>query len=119
MNDDLIKIRQLQKLAELKLNTELARLKDIAREKDVPNAVLNAIVQEKKCHDKNAESKISQSMISGMDVKWQVWAERKTRDAMGELARIAQQQEDQMLIAKQAFGRTEALKFVVRKTKIN
>jgi hypothetical protein len=117
MREDLIKIQQLQVLAELKLNSERARLKDIAREEERPNAVLDAISQEKERHTGVVELEVSQSTLAGMDGKWRVWAERETRAAMQELARIAKKREDQLRVTNQAFGRTEALKSLVKKAK--
>lgn len=115
MTDDLVKIRQLQALADLKLNTELARLKAIAQEKDVPNAILDKISKEKIRSIEMSKSDFTQSMVSGMDANWHIWVEQKTRSAMSDLARIAQRQEAQMIVAKQAFGRTEALKSLAKK----
>lgn len=117
MNDELIKIRQLQALAELKLNTERARLKDILREEEGPKAVLDAIAQEKKSQSAVSEQEVSQSLLAGAQGKWQVWADREARAAMSELARIAQKYEHQLQITTQAFGRTEALKSIEAKTK--
>jgi hypothetical protein len=117
MRKDLIKIQQLQVLAELKLNTERARLKDIMREEDGPNAVLDAIRQEKKRHSGTVDLDVPQSTLIGVDGKWRVWAERETRAAMLELARIAKKREDQLRVTNQAFGRTEALKSIVSKAK--
>ncbi|MEM5476662.1 hypothetical protein [Pacificibacter sp. AS14] len=117
MSDNLIKIQQLQSLAELKLNTERARLKGIAREEDGPNAVLQEILQEKQHYGNMFGAEVAQSTRAGMDGKWRVWAERKTLAAMLELARIAKKREDQLLVTNQAFGRTEALKAIVKKAK--
>lgn len=117
MKEDLIKIQQLQTLAELKLNIERARLSDIAREEDGPKAVLRAIAQEKKRQTGATELDVQHTTLVGMDGKWRVWAERETRSAMLELARIAKKREDQLLVTTQAFGRTEALKSIVAKAK--
>lgn len=117
MTNDVTKIQQLQALAELKLTTELANLDRIAAEKQAPNAALDAIAREKRVQDQSANWDIDQATVSGMSEKWAIWAEREMRNAMGELARIAQRYEAQMDVAKQAFGRTEALKGLVQKAK--
>lgn len=117
MREELIRIQHLQALAEMKLNTERARLKAIAREESEPKAVLDAIAQEKKRHGRAAELDVSQFTLLGLDHKWQGWAERETRAAMLELARIAKKREDQLRVTNQAFGRTEALKSILAKTK--
>lgn len=117
MSDDLVKILQLQSLADLKLNTELARLKGIALEEEGPKATLTAIAQEKKRYNPLSETDISQITLACSDGKWQSWAERETRIAMGELAKIAQKYEDQLLVTNQAFGRVEALKTIISKAK--
>ncbi|MEN8833262.1 MAG: hypothetical protein ABF285_00375 [Pacificibacter sp.] len=117
MTNDVTKIQQLQALAELKLTTELANLDRIAAEKQAPNAVLDAIAREKRVQDQSANWDFDQATVSGMSEKWAIWAERETRNAMGELARIAQRYEAQMDVAQQAFGRTEALKALVQKAK--
>lgn len=117
MKEDLIKIQQLRTLAELKLNTERARLSDITREENGPKVVLSAIAQEKKRQTRASELDFPQSTLVGMDGKWRVWAERETRSAMLELARIAKKREDQMLVITQAFGRTEALRSIISKAK--
>jgi hypothetical protein len=113
--EDLKKIRQLQALAELKLTTELAHLKAISDEEAAPKAVISAIAQEKADHATDANLGVSQSTMAGMDQKWSIWAEREQRDAMRVLALIAQRREDQRVVTKQAFGRTEALKNIALK----
>jgi hypothetical protein len=115
MREDLMKIRQLQALAELKLTTELAQLKVISDEEAAPKAAISAIAQEKTRNASDASLGVSQSTIAGMDNKWSIWAEREQRDAMRALARIAQRREDQLIVTKQAFGRTEALKNIAIK----
>lgn len=110
MTEALIKIRQLQVLAKLKLNTELVRLSEISHEESVPLARLKAIAQEEMRHKDNGGFEISQAALSGMDTRWQIWAGREKRAIMSDLARIAQKREDQLIIAKHAFGRTEVLK---------
>lgn len=117
MKEDLIKIQQLQTLAEIKLNSERARLREIAREENVPKAVLSAIAQEKKRYTSASEPDVPHFMLDGMDGKWRIWAERETRSALQELARIAKKREDQLRVTNQAFGRTEVLNSIVRKAK--
>lgn len=119
MTDALIRIQQLQALAEMKLNFELARVSEFTQQEHAPKAKLNAINQEEICNRNNGEFEESQAILSGMDVKWQIWAEHEKRTLMRELAQIAQKREDQIIIAKHAFGRTEVLKKIAATTKNN
>ncbi|RPE64621.1 hypothetical protein EDD53_2380 [Pacificibacter maritimus] len=117
MSDLAKKVMQLQHLAELKLNMELSHLQAITAQRDAPLQVIEAINAEKKAIQTAAldDNDFTHATLSGVDQNWAKWAQVQQKTAMENMARIAQKRESQLQIARQAFGRVDALKALANK----
>lgn len=104
-------LNRLKDVAELALNSELARLAEIKREEDAPRTRLKQLEQarvERAAALGDAEG-FDMASLMGADRAWEKWAEKEKRQAMMELAQVAERREAQLEHTRKAFGKKDAL----------
>lgn len=114
MSDDL---RRLQDLTQILLDTELAKLQQLAEEtrrREQAVAKLGAALTARSDALKGTDPLTDLAFQTGQDARWQAWATREKKHLMREAAEIAAQREAQRKKAQKAFGRVEALAGIER-----
>ncbi|SFJ61409.1 hypothetical protein [Celeribacter neptunius] len=104
-------LKRLQEVAELALNSELAKLADIKREEEGPRARLRQIEEARaeRAAALSAADGFDMASLMGVDRAWDKWADQEKRQALRDLARVAERREAQLELTRKAFGKKDAL----------
>jgi|GEM_PF-3291588 len=111
MSKDLKKLKSLKDIAELSLTAELAKLAAIKREEEGPKAKLREIeaARAQRVHHVGTSEGFDMASLMGADSAWYRWAEKEKRQALRDLAQIAERRETQLGKTRKAFGKMDAL----------
>ncbi|EKE74666.1 hypothetical protein B30_03040 [Celeribacter baekdonensis B30] len=111
MSKDLKKLKSLKDIAELSLTAELAKLAAIKREEEGPKAKLREIAaaRAQRVHHVGTSEGFDMASLMGADSAWYRWAEKEKRQALRDLAQIAERRETQLGKTRTAFGKKDAL----------
>ncbi len=111
MSKDLKKLRSLKEIAELSLTAELAKLAAIKREEEGPKARLREIdmARAQRVQHVGASDGFDMASLMGADTAWHRWVEKEKRQALRDLAQIAERRETQLGQTRKAFGKKDAL----------
>ncbi len=111
MKQDRKTLENLQRLTQISLDAELSKLAQIKRlEEPIRQKVkeLEADQASRREHLKD-QTGFDLAATTGVDQAWSRWAEKQKRDALQDLAKVAEQREQQLARTQRAFGQNEAL----------
>ncbi len=112
------KLEQLLSVTEAHYQREFALVQDIlAKEGNIRRALAQLDEQKSRAHSDLANGMMMQSM--GAEILWQTWAARTRTTLNIELAQVLARKETVMDQVRQAFGRREAVRTMLKTEKEN
>lgn len=106
-------LEEMEAVATMALDVELARLKMISKEMAGKNEVLHTLAQSRTARIRELQAGSADedvAFLCGQDALWWAWLERNAAKISQEVAELGIKREDQRLRAKQAFGKRDALR---------
>ncbi|MFT6451055.1 MAG: hypothetical protein ACJA06_000536 [Halocynthiibacter sp.] len=102
-------IAALETLAQLILDSELARLQGISKEQEEKASAIKALQDARKTRDEILLDGPDMAQFAGADVRWHRWMAGAQRSLAIEAAQIAARREAQLAVSRKAFGRVQVL----------
>jgi hypothetical protein len=106
-------LQNLEALAAMVFDAELAKLNDVSKLLAVRNGELTALAAARAARAevlRAGSAGEDLAFVTGQDARWSAWLARTGARLSREVAEVAAQREDQRLRTKKAFGKRDALR---------
>lgn len=111
-------LKQLAKISEVALSSELAKLAKINQQELIPKQKLQELSQKKdRVLAQSDDQLLAADITFSATAKWQAWEANKRQEILRELAQHAQRREQQLEQTRRAFGKKDALQKLLAREK--
>ncbi len=112
-------LKRLSQLADLVLDTELAKLANTTRHRDIVRGQISQLDEDLRdfAQQRASENHQDAQVLSGKDKGWQDWRRTKRAGLNAKLAKAEAERESAKTVTRKAFGRAQVLEELVSKSR--